>query len=198
MKENESKPLDCYKPDKRIKEFINNRIEFNEILRSKDRSRFSEEDKNFDTRIRQDKKRLLDNIIFPSMANLLIFFKYMSDKNELRDLFEEDIKELFDIKYNVIGKFLDALLAWDMDKDPNNFRLDLIKEIQQTIFDKVAISITNNIIDKEKPTIIGQTIDNDMRRALSWTELLADRYIYDSTKWGIDRIKKSKRPIQFY
>ena len=84
-----------------------------------------------------------------------------------------------------------------MDKDPNNFRLLLIKEIQQTIFDKVAISIANSIIDKEKPTILSQTIDTDMRRALSWTELLEDRYIFDDTKWPIDRIKKPKRPIQF-
>jgi hypothetical protein len=159
-----------YKPDPKIEQFMRDRIIFNRILGQKKRYELSAKEENLGTKLRQDKKRLLDNVIFPSLANLILFFKYMEDNDELRDLFEKDIEELLDIKQNIIGHFISSILTWDMKKYPHNFRLGLIVEIQQILFDKVVISMSGSIFDKKKMTILSQTIENDMGRALSWTQ----------------------------
>jgi hypothetical protein len=189
--------------DKRIIEYFKNRSKLNKILNSKDRSRLSKDEEKFAenlaTKLRQDKKRLLDNVIFPSMNNLLVFFERLKENEELLDLFENDIKELFgyirepqnidqedeseyNIRHNVIGRFLDSVLTWNIEKYPDNFRLGLIEQIQQVIFDKVTISMSGSIIDKERLTILSQTIDNDMRRALSWTQFLSSMKFDSKTK----------------
>ena len=181
-----------YRVDWRITEYFKNRSKLDKILKSKDRSKFSIEEKNLDNKLRQDKKRLLDNVVFPSMTNLLVFFIRLKENEELIELFEEDIKEMFGFggglrkNTDVIGGFIDSILTWDMEKYPDNFRLGLIEQIQQVIFDKVAISMSGRIIDKERLTILSQTIDSDMRRALSWTQFLS------STKFDSDNknIKK--------
>jgi hypothetical protein len=188
LSEEENNTLIRYKSDWRIDEYFKNRSKLDKILKEKDRSKFSVEEKNFDNKLRQDKKRLLDNVIFPSMTNLLIFFEHIKENEELLDLFEEDIKELFGfgggIRRNsdIIGGLIDSILTWNMEKYPDNFRLGLITQIQQTIFDKFVINISGSIIDKEKQTILSQTIENDMRRALSWTQFLSSTKFDNKTK----------------
>ncbi|HEX5186590.1 MAG TPA: hypothetical protein VFV86_06835 [Nitrososphaeraceae archaeon] len=166
-KENISKR---YKPDPKIEHFMVERISFNKILETKKKYALSAKEENLGTKLRQDKKRLLDNVIFPSMTNLIEFFEYLKDNEELRELFENDIKELFDLKHNIIGNFLDSVLTWDIEKDPDNFRLGLIVELQQVVFHKLVNSMSGSIYDKAQLTILSKTIDEDMRKALSWTQ----------------------------
>ena len=146
----------CYKPDPRISHFVKERIELNKILETKKRYELSTKEDNLDTKLRQDKKRLLNNVIFPSMANLVVFFEHMKDNDEIRQLFDNDIKELFGYireprnntiedqsQYNerhyIIRRFLDSLLTWNIEKYPNNFRLDLLSALQRIIFDNITL-----------------------------------------------------------
>ena len=177
-----------YKIDERITEYFKNRSKLDKILKSKDRSRFSIEEKNLDNKLRQDKKRLLDNIIFPALTNLYSFFSDLKENDELLELFEEDMKELFGFggglrkDSDVIGGFIDSIITWNMERYPDNFRLAMIEQIQQVIFDKITISMLYSIIDKEKRTILSQTIENDMRRALSWTQFLSSTKFENKTR----------------
>ena len=198
MNDKMKQPRDCYTPDKRINEYINDRMKLVKILKSKDRSRFSTEDKNFDTKLRQDKKRLLDNVIFPSMANLILFFQYMAENEELREIFEDDIRELFGYVSADQGKvmtgLIESILTWDMDKDPNNFRLGLMYEIQLIIRSQIF-----GLADREfsKPELIGarSIIDTHMNQAVAWTGLYYSRY--DNSDQGKeDKNQLPKRPIR--
>lgn len=170
MNGTEKQTINRDKSDKRIVEYFENRSKLNEIVKSKDRSRFTRDEENFDMKLRQDKKRLLDSVIFSSMANLRVFFEYLKENEELREVFEKDIKELFDLEHNILGNFLESILTWDIEKDPDNFRLGLIVEMQQVIYHKLVDSMSGSIYDKKSLTILSQTIDNDMRKALSWTQ----------------------------
>jgi hypothetical protein len=213
MKEHDTNIKNRYKPDPKIKDYIRERIELNQKLKEKTRSQFSNKEQNFEDKVRQDKKRLLDNIIFPSMANLVVFFEALATNSEVRELFEDDIKELFgyireprdenkedensyNVRLYIIRRLIDSLLTWDVEKDPDNFRLDLISGLQQIIFYQFT-SITRNIIDQKRQTIVSKTVESDMRRALSWTEFLQSRYIDDSSKWGVDSNKTPSRPVRF-
>ena len=150
-----------------------------------------DEIKREDGNLRKRKVEILDNHIFPSMANLVIFFKYIAENDQLRDLFEEDIKELVGINYNVIGTFLDSLLTWDMDKDPNNFRQGLIYDIQLIIRSK----ITGLAIKEFGDVGVDYIIDNHMNQAVAWTRLYYSRY--DKSDQGKeDKNQLPKRPIR--
>jgi hypothetical protein len=204
MKDNVKQFINCYKSDPRVKQFMNDRIKLNDLLKSKDRSRFSTEENNFDNKLRQDKKRLLDNVIFPSMANLIVFFEYLAKNPESRDLFEEDIKELFgyiigpdfdkhkfsDINHNIIRRFLESVLTWDINKDPINFRLDLVNEIY-----KVFVNYLQYILSKEFGNLPKFVID-DLSRIEFWTRLHASSYVKSGNEEK-DLHKQSKRPVQF-
>lgn len=195
MNDKMKQPRDCYTPDKRINEYINDRMKLVKILKSKDRSRFSTEDKNFDTKLRQDKKRLLDNVIFPSMANLILFFQYMAENEELREIFEDDIRELFGYVSADQGKvmtgLIESILTWDMDKDPNNFRQGLIYDIQLIIRSK----ITGLAIKEFGDVGVDYIIDNHMNQAVAWTRLYYSRY--DKSDQGKeDKNQLPKRPIR--
>jgi hypothetical protein len=47
-----------------------------------------------------DKGEILDEVIFPAMANLLLFFRVIAQYPDLRSRFDRDIKELFGIIRN--------------------------------------------------------------------------------------------------
>lgn len=211
-----------YKSDPKIEQFMKDRIDFNKILENKKRNELSAKEDNLGTKLRQDKKRLLDNVIFPSMANLVVFFEYLKDNDELRELYEDDIKELFgyireplDIaqenvsQYNerhyVIRRLLDSLLTWNIEKYPNNFRLDLLSALQRIIFDNItlifqAIDRSNENTDpdnKNKMNMAGLVFmtESDIRRALYWLEFLGSRYLV--SEYEKDENSKPSRPIQF-
>lgn len=44
-----------------------------------------------------DRKKvyILNKHIFPSMANLILFFEYLAKDSGLKEMFEDDVKELF-------------------------------------------------------------------------------------------------------
>src|SRR5438067_10161537 len=46
----------------------------------------------------KEKVRVLDNYIFPAMANLTFFFRCISKYPELREVFEDDVKDLLGVR----------------------------------------------------------------------------------------------------
>jgi hypothetical protein len=187
--------------DRRITEYVENKSKLDKILKSKDRSRFSKDEEKFVTKLRQDKKRLLDTVIFPSMANLVAFFKYMAENPKVRDVFEEDLKELLgfigkNTKYedNIITKLLQSILKWDINREPNNFRLELISSIQNVLRDKILYL---TLMDENLGDSVTNTIVNpDVGRALIWCRMFSARY-RNSEKKREDQAREPNRPMNF-
>ena len=110
-----------------------------------------------------DRKKvyILNKHIFPSMANLILFFEYLAKDSGLKEMFEDDVKELFgyikkspdaekrededDADYTmrnaILRRFLESIfLRLDFAKNPNDFRFDLLEEIYD-IFTRCFYSI---------------------------------------------------------
>ena len=139
-------------------------------------------------RVLQNKKiEVLDEIIFPSMANLVFFFEATSENQELAGLFESDMLDLLGIKrlnpsseYNHYGFIFENLISGilQMNSRKDDFRVRLIDILQELIFLKVS---SLKILDTQKSTSM---VTNDLQRAKAWTELLGSR-IKDVYDWKI-------------
>lgn len=140
------------------------------------------------SRALQNKKiEVLDEIIFPSMANLVFFFEATSENQELAEVFESDMLDLLGIKrpnprseYNRYAFIFENLVSGilQMNSRKDDFRLRLIDILQELIFLKVS---SLKIFDTQKSTSM---VTNDLQRAKAWTELLGSR-IKDVYDWKI-------------
>jgi hypothetical protein len=91
-----------FSPDEEIIEFMHKRLHM-EKIKNKLKYRgekLSDKDQMEDHRLRIKKVRLLNNIIFPAMANLTYFFECVANHPELQSIFEDDLKDLFGIRHN--------------------------------------------------------------------------------------------------
>jgi hypothetical protein len=79
------------------------------------------------------KVEILNEVIFPSMANLIVFLEFI-EQNALTEEFEDDIKELL---LPVFTRFIKSSLHWNYDKDPQNWRLLLLHAMQEFINYKI-------------------------------------------------------------
>lgn len=135
------------------------------------------------------------------MANLVVFFKYMAEDPQVREVFEEDLKELLgfigkNTKYedNIITKLLKSILEWDINREPNNFRFELISSIQNIIYHKLTYL---TLMDKNLGDSITNTIVSpDVGRALVWSRMFSARYKNSDNKKE-DQTKEPKRPVNF-
>ena len=149
--------------------------------------------------LQRRKVDVLDKHIFRSMANLVLFFKYLEDHPELREIYEEDVKELLgfigkNAKYedNTITRLLQSMLKWNINSDPNNFRLELISSIQNVIYNKILVL---TLMEENLGESITNTIVNpDVGRALIWSRMFSARY-KNSEKKKEDQTKEPNRPI---
>ena len=163
---------------------------------------FKEEMKLNKNKRKLDRRKvyILDKHIFPSLANLVIFFDYLEKNPELRKLFEGDVKELLGFigqyaKYedNIITRLLQSILKWDTNSDPNNFRLELISSIQNVLYRKI-IDLT--LTDKNPgDSITSGIVGPDVGRALLFARMFSSRYVYSLKKKV--QAKEPNRPINF-
>lgn len=134
------------------------------------------------------------------MVTLAKFFKYLADNPELKNIYEEDIKELLgfigkNAKYedNLISRLLQSILDWDINNKPNDFRLELISSIQNVIYHKI-LNLT--LMDENLGDSITNTIVNpDVGRALVWSRMFSARYTNAEKKK--DQAKEPNRPMNF-
>lgn len=157
--------------------------------------------------IRNDKKRILENVIFPSMANLIFFFESIDQEPILWETFKDDVEELLGVRRNgpsptnyglFFVRLFRSILSTHSEYDKKDFRLRLMHEVHQFIASKMLIKIIPTIFQKMRArnyTI--RYVDQDMGRALAWTEMISKdvedpyRYaiLYESDDIGKQRQK---------
>ncbi|MGB7883443.1 MAG: hypothetical protein WBL44_12000 [Nitrososphaeraceae archaeon] len=150
----------------------------------------------------KEKVGLLNNCIFPSMANIVFFFKYISRYPELKEVFDNDIKDLLGVRRENPNKdnygyiFSDLLRSIIMpelgyyneeklhDKD---FRLRLTQILQETVIAKTGIYLIDMFTNESI-----HVVQNDFNRAKAWVEAVAN----SAGQNAVDS-KPPNRPIRF-
>lgn len=206
------KPKTCYRSDKRIINYMKDRTELNKLLKGKPLHRFSNKETKFYNNVRQRKIRVLEKVIFPSMANLVVFFEELKDP-QLRNDFEDDIKELFGYignyqlekgksgYQNIMVRFMESLLFLDIDKKDysDDFRLGLIGDIQNILYYKIRYLAIKEFVEGKKPaeadTEICDIINSHMRQAYAWARMYHHKY--ENTQFEKDKAKIPSKPVSF-
>lgn len=128
---------------------------------------------------------VLNKHVFESMANLTYFLEtaarmeFELGEKEADPIFEDEIRELlfgvkddkFDKYPHVLYRFLRAALAWRFEKDPKNFRLELIHTLQQIVYN----ILSNITINEFSDDMVNHVISPDVGRVFVWTKLYASR-----------------------
>jgi hypothetical protein len=176
-----------FAPKKELVDYMKNRLQ---IERKKSELRLrgeelSKEDELRERKLRTDKTRILDKIIFQSMADLTYFLDSIPRQSNLQSIFEDDLKDLFGIRRNnpnaqnrgfMFGKLMTGIMSWDplaIDprvKDKRNFRLTLLRILQGGIFDLIM-----QLTIEEFPAHTAKIISEDLARAVAWIDFYASR-----------------------
>lgn len=154
------------------------------------------------------KAEFLDEIIFPSMANLIYFFEALEISPSLKKLFEKDLIKLLDprfskkhakqsemglnisswaFRWNSFARLVSNALSLDMGTNKiliRNFRVALIYQIQTIIRDEIKKLLTHQY------GITGQITKaalNDFESTMGWLALLA-KSISDEADKESDRV----------
>jgi hypothetical protein len=191
----------------------NKKISAGEKLSEEESEQEKEEwqkERNLDKR----KTDLLNKYVFPSMANLVVFFEYAANK-ELREIFDKDIQALFfgvsktnakAKNTDVFFRFIHAALVWSIEKEKEekrdkniykykeraltDFRFLLFDILQREIWDMMVGVIPYKFNDEG---LFHNVIMPDMGRAVAWVSLLSREVRARRTiKFDIDR-----RPVLF-
>lgn len=145
---------------------------------------------------------VLNKHIFRSMANLIILFDNLAEHPELRNIYEEDVKELLGFigqnakKYedNIVTRLLESILTWNTNREPINFRLELMSSIQNVIFHKlIDLSLMDENLGESVTNMI---VNPDVGRALIWCRMFSAKYRQSENKKE-DQTRKPNRPINF-
>jgi len=120
MRESSRMGGNCYRPHPRVESYLRRKLSFErrrtELTRAgKTLPQEDKQRRSLDT----EKVDILNNYIFPSMANVVKFLEY-SQEDELREVFEDDIKDLFFGKSHlkqgnpspIFQRFLQASTSW--------------------------------------------------------------------------------------
>jgi hypothetical protein len=176
-----------YKPSTTLTNFMKEKLRLFKLekeLREKGLELPGREKKNKRANDRM-KVHVLNKHVFESMANLTYFLEtaarleFELGEKEVDPIFEDEIRELlFGVKDNkfdkyphVLYRFLGAALAWSFEKDPTNFRLELIHTLQQIVYNQLS-----NIAIKElSDDMVNLVISPDVGRVYVWTKLYAGR-----------------------
>ena len=113
---------------------------------------FSADMNTQDKSLRTKKTRILNEIVFPAMADLVFFFEAIASHEDLQVRFENDIKDLLGIKRNelqaygfiLLSLIRSILIIRDIERPRNkqdDFRLKLNHILQGIVFDKVRPSL---------------------------------------------------------
>jgi hypothetical protein len=139
------------------------------------------------------KSEILTDFIFPSMANLIVFFKYAADP-KLRRIFDKDIQKLLfgksqeDVNHEyVFSRFIRSVLTVDSDTPRDDFRFALIDMTQREIYDRVTVMGSSKL---SSDLLLNNVLYPDMARAFSWTNSFAIQAYQN-----IDVDKDSRPPL---
>lgn len=193
-------------PDDKLKVWFQKRLELEKKFTKTDpkQSRKTEGEIKELTRERNSsnsrKTEMLDKIIFPSLANLVYFAETLESNPELQNLFENDLKDLIDIRSrdadgmsdyfysanthfpsmrlssNNIVRLISSLLCLRNDEKHdlnNNFRNKILNELNKIICAK-SLKILNS-----KPSdydVVYETAKETLSRSIGFTMLISEKY----------------------
>jgi hypothetical protein len=149
-------------------------------------------DKEHKRYLDKEKVILLNRCIFPSMANIVFFFRYMSRYPQLRRVFDNDIRDLLGVRREdpnegnygfTLSNFLQSVLTlgptdrWYQDLqfheekiNAKDFRLRLLPILYEIFNAKVCLAL-NDVL---KNPSLQRVVEDDFNRTLAWTKILAD------------------------
>jgi len=152
------------------------------------------------------KSKILDKM-FQSWADLIYFLESIAENAELQEVFEDDLKELFEVKPDYKVKQLSPLFGVEVggmriqetafarfifasliphEDDSENFRLKLLHTLQNIVYAKAWWILTRTI---DPHDIITKSALEDLQKAFEWTY-----HISKSTK---DYTESPSRFIKF-
>ena len=124
--------------------------------------------------------------VFQAMADLIFFFEFISLHHpELQEEFEDELEELL-MGWNkndkseapAFSRLVNGATRWDYDKDPFNFRLSLLFQMQKRITLKIPAFAKHDFDKEAGPFGISENIVKpDMERAFAWARFYASKYI---------------------
>jgi len=150
----------------------------------------------------KEKVGLLDNCIFPSMANIVFFFRYISRYPELKKVFDNDIKDLLGVRREnpkkdnygfIFSDLLQSIIMpglgyYNVEKPHDkDFRLRLNQILQETVIAKTSQYLTDMFTNESI-----HVVQNDFNRAEAWVEAVAN----SAGQTAVDG-KPPNRPIRF-
>ena len=149
--------------------------------------RLLEKDKS-STKWNTQKSRIIDRL-FQSWADMIYFLESIADNPELQDVFEKDLKELFEVKPDSSEKQLSPLFAAESgglriketafarfvfasliphEDEYENFRLNLLNTLQSVVYAKTNWMLTR----RGGRDIVKQSALEDVGKAFRWTYYL--------------------------
>jgi hypothetical protein len=183
-----------YVPSETLERYLNDRVTLNRKIQKFKLAgeKISEDLDREDRNVRRRKVDVLDNHIFPSMANIVIFFEYLAKYPELSKLFEDDVKELFGYikdpydttketewdysqRTDIFKRLIESILTWDKKNDLHNFRIYLINTLEEIIYENIITLIR---LDKPLAQLEKAVIHPDFMRIYSYTRIFAYQYLH--------------------
>jgi hypothetical protein len=194
MPKDSNKKPHCYPPDARLSRYMTQKLIYQQALEKKEAGEtLSEKEmeavKN-EGSLRSTKSQVLDEIIFPAMANLTFFFESVARNPELQIPFEDDIKELLGVKrmnadsksskerkrYGfMFRRLVDSMVTHDLKAKPRierrpDYRGKLLHIMQDIVQTEVQHHLPDDLSLDAQMVIL-----QDAHRVSAWTATIAQR-----------------------
>ena len=198
------KAKSCYTPDADLIDFLKERLDL--LKKQKRGERSTLKDSILKRNNDSTKVYVLNNYVFPSMANLITYFESIGNNPELQEDSEDELKELLlgwnkndksETPVSAFARLANATISWEYKKDPFNFRLSLIYAMQEAIRSKLP-SFAKKDFHKNygqfRWTVSEKMIGEDMERAISWAGFYARNTLDSKTQ---KKLENASRPVLF-
>jgi hypothetical protein len=185
----ENKNQKYFEPDEELIGYIRKKLNLlqkrQQIIDANIGGELTSEEESMDKSLRTQKNKILNKLIFPSMANLTYFLECIAKHPELQVVFENDLKELFGLAHSetkgenggvMFDRLISAALIWNPEakdaekKDTRNFRLTLLRIIQNNVYYRIQHLLLDDFTNDT-----ASIINSDIGRARAWVDLFASR-----------------------
>jgi hypothetical protein len=189
------KTSDCYQPSRSLGRFLKEWLQYQqeEAKATEAGKELTVEVKKHGRYLQKEKVRILNEIIFPSMANVLYFLEEVAKSRELKEGFDQDIKELLGLQYTAektaegyyypetakgyrpaIQRLVGAMLKWDYNRtgEEPNFRLEALATIQHELSNELSSLATFQLsLDAS-----AKLVTRDLSSVDAWAQLISKQY----------------------
>lgn len=191
MRRTQTSDADSYIPSETLVGYLDNRLQIEKERRAS-LSAGEEESPEMEKKLINSKRRkvyVLNNIIFPSMANIVIFFEYISKNPELQVLFEDNIKQLLWGTYSkkvqgpVFRRLIEAIIKWSPEehksKKKNNMNLgnelNFRMHFYHIMLQSISLTLPARLKDQfeQMESVVNTTLITDLQRIVAWTYFLS-------------------------